>query len=70
MATRSGYRRVPWDKGKIVGQKAPLKLREIWAIRVRLQLRSNLRNLALFNSSGHSGQLLQKSILPLLFYKR
>lgn len=49
MATRGKPRRVPWNKGKIVGQKAPLKLREIWAIRVRLQLRSNLRDLALFN---------------------
>jgi hypothetical protein len=26
----------PWNKGKIVGQKAPFKLKEIWAIRVRL----------------------------------
>ena len=43
------FRRVPWNKGRIIGQKAPLKLREIWAIRVRLQLRSNLRDLALFN---------------------
>jgi hypothetical protein len=25
----------PWNKGKLVGQKAPLKLREIWAIRNR-----------------------------------
>ena len=41
--------KVPWNKGKIVGLKAPLKLREIWAIRVRLQLRSNLRDLVLFN---------------------
>lgn len=49
MATKRRHRRVPWNKGKIVGQKAPLKLREIWAIRVRLQLRSNLRDLALFN---------------------
>jgi hypothetical protein len=29
--------RPPWNKGKIVGQKAPFKLKEIWAIRVRLQ---------------------------------
>ena len=43
------FRRNPWNKGKVVGQKAPLKLREIWAIRVRLQLRSSLRDLALFN---------------------
>lgn len=28
----------PWNKGKLVGQKAPFKLPEIWAIRVRLQL--------------------------------
>ncbi len=49
MATKRRYHQVPWNKGKIVGQKAPLKLREIWAIRVRLQLRSNLRDLALFN---------------------
>ena len=42
-------RQVPWNKGKLVGQKAPLKLREIWAIRVRLQLRGAARELALFN---------------------
>jgi len=30
--------RAPWNKGKIVGQKTPFKLKEIWAIRVRLQL--------------------------------
>jgi len=28
----------PWNKGKIVGQKASLKLKDIWALRVRLQL--------------------------------
>jgi len=49
MATKVRHHRVPWNKGKIVGQKAPLKLREIWVIRVRLQLRSSLRELALFN---------------------
>ena len=30
--------RDPWNKGKLVGQKAPLKLKDIWAIRVRLQI--------------------------------
>ena len=39
----------PWNKGKLVGQKAPLKLKDIWAIRVRLQLANDIRNLALFN---------------------
>jgi hypothetical protein len=27
-----------WNKGKLVGQKTPLKLKEIWAIRIRLEL--------------------------------
>lgn len=40
---------MPWNKGKLVGQKAPLKLSEIWSIRVRLQLAGNRRDLALFN---------------------
>jgi hypothetical protein len=39
----------PWNKGKLVGQKAPLKLKEVWAIRVRLQLADRRRELALFN---------------------
>ena len=38
-----------WNKGKLVGEKAPLKLKEIWAIRVRLQLANRRRELALFN---------------------
>ena len=39
----------PWNKDKLIGQKAPLKLREIWAIRVRLQVFRRTRELALFN---------------------
>ena len=35
--------RAPWNKGKLVGQKAPFKLKEIWAIRVRLQLYERIR---------------------------
>jgi hypothetical protein len=42
-------RRDPWNKGKPVGQKAPLKLRDIWAIRVRLELGDCKRELAWFN---------------------
>lgn len=41
--------KVPWKKGKIVGQKAPLKLKDIWAIRIRLQLGNRVRELALFD---------------------
>ena len=42
-------KRTPWNKGKLVGQKAPLRLSEIWSIRVRLQLAGNARDFALFN---------------------
>jgi integrase len=41
--------REPWNKGKLVGQKAPLKLKDIWAIRVRLQIADRVRDLALFD---------------------
>ena len=39
----------PWNKGKLVGQKRPLRLQEIWAIRIRLELNNQIRDLALFN---------------------
>ncbi len=42
-------RNVPWNKGKLTGQKPPLKLKEIWAIRIRLQIDEKHRDLALFN---------------------
>lgn len=35
--------KIPWNKGKLVGQKLPLKLKEIWAIRIRLQLSKQIR---------------------------
>ncbi|QIE26365.1 Tyrosine recombinase XerC (plasmid) [Caballeronia sp. SBC1] len=41
--------RVPWNKSKFTGQKPPLKLKEIWAIRIRLQLSARTRDLAIFN---------------------
>ena len=41
--------KIPWNKGKIAGQKAPLKLKDIWAIRIRLQLGHRTRELALFD---------------------
>jgi len=40
---------VPWNKGKLIGQKQPLKPKEIWAIRFPLQLGHRTRDLALFN---------------------
>ncbi len=41
--------RKPWNKGKLIGQKLPLSMQEIWSIRMRLQAIGNLRDLALFN---------------------
>ena len=38
-----------WNKGKIVGQKPPLKQKEVWEIRVHLQMRQKIRDLAMFN---------------------
>ena len=41
--------RVPWNKGKLTGQKPPFTLKQIWAIRIRLQIERRIRDLALFN---------------------
>jgi integrase len=41
--------RVPWNKGRLVGQKRPLRPKEVWAIRVRLQIKHQRRDLAMFN---------------------
>jgi len=40
---------VPWNKGRIIGQKPPLKPKHVWAIRTRLQMDEKWRDLAMFN---------------------
>lgn len=45
----NGDSRDPRNKGKLVGQKPPLKQKDIWAIRIHLQLGRCIRDLALFN---------------------
>lgn len=47
--TVSVVHREPWNKGNLVGQTAPFKLKDIWALRVRLQMEGRVRELALFN---------------------
>lgn len=47
--TTEQAQRAPWNKGVIVRQKSPFKLKEIWAIRVRLQLQHRVRELAMFD---------------------
>jgi hypothetical protein len=49
MDTTAVVRRGPWNKGKLVGQKAPFKVKDIWPIRVRLQIQLRTRDLALFD---------------------
>ncbi len=39
----------PWNKGKLIGQKPPLKPKHVWAIRTHLQLEGKVRELAMFN---------------------
>ena len=42
-------RRIPWNKGNLIGPKPPLQPKHVWAIRTRLQLAGRTRDLALFN---------------------
>ena len=49
LLTHEKATKAAWNKGKLVGQKPPLRLKEIWAIRIRLQLANHVRDLALFN---------------------
>lgn len=39
----------PWNKGKLIGPKPPLLLKQVWAIRTNLQLADKRRDLCLFN---------------------
>jgi len=41
--------RAPWNRGRLIGQKRPLKPKDVWTIRVRLQLEGRKRDLAMFN---------------------
>lgn len=44
----------PWNRGKLIGPKPPLKAKEIWSIRVRLHVAHRTRDLALFNPAFDS----------------
>ena len=41
--------REPWNKGKLIGARPPLRPKHVWAVRTRLQLSDRVRDLALFN---------------------
>lgn len=48
-SSNQGNARVPWNKGRLCGQKRPLRLQEVWQIRIRLELEDRTRDLAMFN---------------------
>lgn len=39
----------PWNKDKIIGSKPPLRTKNVWSIRTKLQIAGRLRDLAMFN---------------------
>ena len=41
--------KVPWNKGKMIGAKPPLRIKNVWSIRTKLQVDGRLRDLAMFN---------------------
>ena len=41
--------RTPWNKGKLIGAKPPLRPKHVWAIRTRLMIEGRSRDLAMFN---------------------
>jgi len=41
--------RTPWNKGKLIGAKPPLRPSHVWSIRTKLQMAGRKRDLALFN---------------------
>src|SRR5215472_1543415 len=47
--TKLPLRRTPWNKGRLIGPKPPLRSKHVWAIRTRLQVEGRIRDLAMFN---------------------
>jgi integrase len=47
--TLESPRRMPWNKGKLIGAKPPLRPKHVWAIRTRLMIEGRTRDLAMFN---------------------
>jgi hypothetical protein len=43
------FKRVPWNKGKLIGAKPRLRPKHVWSIRTKLQIEGRTRDLAMFN---------------------
>jgi hypothetical protein len=46
---RPAIKPIPWNKGQLIGAKAPLRQKHVWAIRSMLQIERRARDLAMFN---------------------
>jgi integrase len=49
VATPPARIRIPWNKGKLIGAKPPLRTKHVWSIRTKLQVDGRTRDLAMFN---------------------
>jgi len=47
--TTTSKTNTPWNKGRLIGQKSPLSMQDVWSIRMKLRNESRTRDLALFN---------------------
>ena len=59
-------RREPWNKGKLIGAKPPLRPKHVWSIRSKLQIAGRARDLAMFNLAIDSKLRGCDVVLPLL----
>jgi hypothetical protein len=46
---RENSHRSPWNKGQLIGSKPPLRTKDVWSIRTKLQVERRFRDLAMFN---------------------
>ena len=45
----AAIKRTPWNKGKLIGARSPLRPKHVWSIRTRLLVEGRVRDLAMFN---------------------
>ena len=46
VASTTDPKHIPWNKGKIMGAKPPLRPKHVWSIRTKLQVEGRIRDLA------------------------
>jgi hypothetical protein len=68
LVTDKPARRPPWNKGKLIGAKPPLRPSHVWSIRTKLQIEGLKRDLALFNLAIDSK--LRGCVVAPLVYRR